>query len=402
MQIAALSIHSCPLGRLGSKDTGGMSVYVREVARELGKRGHQVDVFTRLHDPRDGQVVSLGKNARLIHLKVGEMCEIPKLDIYPYLTEFTAAVEDFRKNNNLHYELAHSHYWLSGWVGRQLQEWWKVPHVIMFHTLGAVKNAIGVGEDEPEIRIQTEEALVRDCQHIIVATNREKKELQHYYNADPQKIVVVPCGVNLQVFQPMDKSIARYKLGLDGSNLILFVGRIEPLKGIENLLSAMTYIKKEKNNTRLMVVGGDKRSQVELERLQMLCCEMQIQDLVDFVGAVNQDELPAYYSAADVCVVPSHHESFGLVALESLACGTPVIASRVGGIEDIVIHGKNGYIADNNSPSVLADRISMAFSRSIVFDSAEDIRASVSGFGWSMVTERIINVYRRMLDSAAN
>ncbi len=399
MDIALLSIHSCPLGRLGSKDTGGMSVYVRELSRELGKRGHHVDVFTRLHDPRDGQVVPLGENARLIHLRVGEMREIPKLDVYPYLAEFAGAVEDFRKNNNLHYELIHSHYWLSGWGGRQLQKWWGVPHIIMFHTLGAVKNAIGVGEDEPDIRIKTEGELVHDCQGIIAATKREKIELIHYYAASPEVITVIPCGVNLQIFQPIDKSIARQRLGFTSQNIVLFVGRIEPLKGIANLLSAVAYLK-EKGEIKLVVVGGDERSQSELEKLVALCQELKIADSVQFVGTVNQDELPAYYCAADVCVVPSYNESFGLVALESLACGTPVVATRVGGVAEFIVQGKNGYIVENNHPRVLAEKIAAVFSPSFIHDDAMKIRASVVGFSWSAMTEQVIGEYHRALAGA--
>jgi len=227
-----LSAHSCPVGNLGAKDTGGMSVYIRELAHELGKQGHMVDVYTRVHDPKDPQIINLGQNARLIHLRAGENETIHKLAVYPYLPDFACNLENFRKNNHLQYDLVFSHYWLSGWVGRYLQKWWNVPHTIMFHTLGAVKNTFGIGEDEPELRIETERDLARDCHHIIAATEREKEELIRYYDASPERISIIPCGVNLELFQLMDKERVKQQLGFEGK-IILFVGRIEPLKGME-------------------------------------------------------------------------------------------------------------------------------------------------------------------------
>ena len=242
LRIAMLSAHSCPLGRLGTKDTGGMSVYVLELARELGKCGHLVDVYTRVHDPRDKQVYELGQNARLIHLKAGKDGEIDKLAVYSHLPDFARRLENFRKRNHLHYDLIYSHYWLSGWVGRHLQEWWDIPHMAMFHTLGAVKNAIGVGEAEPELRIETERCLVKDCHRIIAATEGEKADLIWHYGASPETIRVIPCGVNLELFQPVDRIAAKQQLNLNGSKTILFAGRIEPLKGIDKLLKAVTSV----------------------------------------------------------------------------------------------------------------------------------------------------------------
>ncbi len=401
MNIAILSIHSCPLGRLGSKDTGGMSVYIRELARELGKRGHHVDVFTRSHDPDDNQIVSLGINARLIHLKVGEIREIPKLDVYPYLAEFASAVDDFKKSNNFNYQIIHSHYWLSGWCGRQLQKWWNIPHIIMFHTLGAVKNTIGIGENEPDIRIETEKKLIHECQRIIVATQREKQELIYHYSASPKILSVIPCGVNLQIFKPVDKLIAREKLGFHNEKIILFVGRIEPLKGIDNLISAVSSLP-QNINARLVIAGGDYRSQSELERLQILSRQLQVENSIKFVGPVNQKELPVYYSAADICVVPSYHESFGLVTLESLACGTPVVTTKVGGAEEIIIQGGNGYIVENNNPSLLSEKIAILLYRPVIYENTMKIRASVADLSWSAMTDKIVNVYQKTLDDKSS
>ena len=372
-----------------------MSVYVLELARELGKCGHLVDVYTRVHDPRDKQVYELGQNARLIHLKAGKDGEIDKLAVYSHLPDFARRLENFRKRNHLHYDLIYSHYWLSGWVGRHLQEWWDIPHMAMFHTLGAVKNAIGVGEAEPELRIETERCLVKDCHRIIAATEGEKADLIWHYGASPETIRVIPCGVNLELFQPVDRIAAKQQLNLNGSKTILFVGRIEPLKGIDKLLKAVTYLD---GKAKLLVIGGDENSHHEIERLQRLSRELGIEDLVIFLGRVKYEEMPRFYNAADVCVIPSYYESFGLVALESLACGTPVVATEVGGAGSIIRQGETGYLVPDNAPHRLADKIALLLSRQRNSNQAVDLmRASVVGFSWSNIAEAVLRECRKLL-----
>ncbi len=399
LKVAMLSVHSCPVGKLGSKDTGGMSVYIRELARELGKRGHLVDIYTRAHDPAEAQIVQLGDKARVIHLQAGEVEPIDKLAVYSHLEDFACSLEHFRVSNGLRYDLIHSHYWLSGWVGRRIQRWWDVPHIIMFHTLGALKNAIGVGANEPALRIMAERELVRDCHRIVAATEKGKYELASYYGASPEKISVIPCGVNLELFRHLDKEEARRNLGFNGDDIILFVGRIDPLKGIDRLLMALPKLNGQK--PKLLVIGGDEDSRPEVERLQRLSRSLHIQDSVTFAGIVEQKELPLYYSAADVCVIPSYYESFGLVALESLACGTPIVATRVGGMESVIHQGQNGYMVEDNAPVRLAERIAALLSQQEVdIKSADSIRASVKGFSWSDIAEAIIPEYKAVISRA--
>ena len=391
LRIAMLSAHSCPVGDLGAKDTGGMSVYIRELAHELGKQGHYVDVYTRAHDPADHQIVDLGQQARLIHLKAGQEEQIHKLAVYSYLPEFTCNLENFRKNNGLKYDIVFSHYWLSGWVGKYLQQWWQVPHVIMFHTLGAVKNAIGIGEDAPELRIVTEREAVNDCRRIIVATEREKNELIRHYGAPPEKSGIVSCGVNMEQFQPVARAAARQKLGLTDEKILLFVGRIDPLKGVDQLLKAVPYLNNIKG-LRLVIIGGDEHSRSEVEKLQKLSRELDIYDRVTFQGLIKQEQLPYFYSAADVCVVPSYYESFGLVALESLACGTPVVATDVGDLKNIIRQGETGYVVAENTPQDLADSIASVLSRPPEdMESALFIRASISRYSWANIAEGVIS-----------
>ena len=397
LKIAMISVHSCPLGKLGGENTGGMSVYTRELAYELGRQGHLVDIYTRGHEPLHDQIVALGKNARLIHLKAGQEEEIAKLAIYPHLAEFACEVEDFRRHNGLQYDLIHSHYWLSGWVGRSLQRWWDIPHITMFHTLGAVKNAIRVGTVEPELRINSEGALVRDCHRIIAPTERERRYLIHYYGAPSGAISVIPCGVNLSLFRCVERKIARSKLGFDGSRIILFVGRIIPLKGIDKLLVAMTYLEK-RERLKLVVIGGDGHCYHELERLKVLSRSLGIHKSISFLGLVEHEKLPYFYSAADLCVFPSYYESFGMAALESLACGTPVVATKVGGMENVIRQGETGYVVRDNAPHRLADKIALLLSMSKARPIRE-IQHSVIKFDWSNIAEAIVGEYRAVLRS---
>ena len=396
-RIAVLSVHSSPLGRPGAKDTGGMSTYIREVAPELAKRGVLLDIYTRVHNRRHSEIVGLAPGVRLIHLRAGSGKNLDKLLVYSYLPDFACNVENFRKRNDIKYDLIFSHYWLSGVVGQTLQNWWQVPHVMMFHTLGAVKNALGIGEDEPELRIETEGQLARNCQRIIAATKNEKSKLIQHYGAPAERIGVIPCGVNLDLFQPADRLIAKRRLGLSDDMVILFVGRIEPLKGIENLLRAMPYLQNG-NKPRLVIIGGDGYSHSEIKKLRRLTAELNIADSVTFSGLIDYEKMPAFYNAADVCVVPSYYESFGLVALESLACGTPVVTTDVGDLKNIVLQGETGYVVTDNTPLQLADKIALILSRpSLDMESMQFIRSSVAHFSWSNTAEALVKLFEEVL-----
>ncbi|HEY97266.1 MAG TPA: glycosyltransferase family 1 protein [Dehalococcoidia bacterium] len=388
LRIAMLSVHSCPVGNLGAKDTGGMSVYIRELARELCHQGHTVDVFTRVHDPADPQIIDLGEGARLIHIKAGQEMDIHKLALYSYLPDFACNMERYRKDNDLEYDLVFSHYWLSCWVGKYLQIWWHVPHVTMFHTMGAIKNGIGIGEEEPELRIVTEREAVQDSHRIIASTEREKEDIIRYYGAIPDKIGVVPCGVNRELFQIMDKQEARLKLDLDDEKILLFVGRIDPLKGVEQLLKAVSRLK-DTANPRLIIIGGDDDDNDAIKRLKEITEEMDLIDRVAFKGMIKHKELPLYYNAADVTVVPSYYESFGLVALESLACGIPVVAADVGDMRNIIRQGETGYVLPHNNPEGLADKISTILSGTGNIKAAPVIRESIKRYDWSNIAGAI-------------
>jgi D-inositol-3-phosphate glycosyltransferase len=396
LRIAMLSAHSCPVGKLGTKDTGGMSVYIREIACELGQQGHLVDIYTRVHDPEDRQIYELDQNVRLIHLRAGEDEEIRKLAVYSYLPDFACNLENFRRQNNFQYDFIFSHYWLSALAGIYLQQWWQAPHVTMFHTLGAVKNAIKestcltLDEDELRLRIETERSIVQRCHHIIAPTEREKEDLIRHYSASSDKISVIPCGVNLEQFKTLGKAQARQYLGFGNEKIILFVGRIDPLKGIDKLIKALPYLRNIQG-LKLLVIGGGEHSHHEIEQLRELACNLKIEHLVTFLDLVKHEQLPYFYSGADVCVVPSYYESFGLVALESLASGTPVVATDVGDFRNIIREGETGYVVGDNVPHHLADKIALLLSRPNTDEEyAQLIRATVSKFSWSNIAEAII------------
>ncbi len=394
LRIAMLSIHSSPLGPLGTRDTGGMSVYIRETARELGRMGHRVDIFTRRTAKAGDPVIALAENVRLVHLSTGNGRNVPKEALHRHIADFNRALESFRNRHFLDYDLIHSHYWLSGSLGDMARENWQRPHIITFHTLGAVKNSIGVGEPEPLLRIATEKNLAASCERVLSTTPKDKVQLVRLYDAVSDKIGVVPCGVDLNLFRPLDTAEARRRLGFAPDHpMVLFVGRFDSVKGIDRLVTAMTYLRR-RDSLRLVLVGGDGLASPATRRLQKQARDLGLQDSVTFAGRIVQDRLPPYYSAADVLVVPSLYESFGLVGLEALACGTPVVATPVGAMESILQQGRTGQVVTEAAPRLLADAIEAFLpnkARETV--SAADIRASVLQFSWSKVAAALAAEY---------
>ncbi len=371
-----------------------MNVYVRELARHLGALGIEVDIFTRAH-PQCDEVVHLGSpdaSGRVIHLPVAR--GLSRTAVFPYLPRFCAQVDAFAQRHGLRYELVHSHYWLSGWAGRRLARNWRVPHVVTFHTLAEVKIRVRVGEREPVLRRQTEGTVARSAQGIIVSTAEEKDLLLRYYGASAERISVVPCGVDLSLFRPLDARQARAELGLNGATVLLYVGRLDPLKGTDLLLETVARL--EASNWLLYVVGGESGG-AELARLQAKAGELGISPRVRFTGAVPQDKLPLFYSAADVCVIPSYYESFGLVALEALACGTPVVASPVGGLRSTVRDGQNGFLIAGHCADAFAERLELLVANPNLRRAlGEAGPASVQGFAWPEVARQFLEVYQRV------
>ena len=403
-RLAILSFHGCPVARLGEKDTGGMNVYVLQLTREFARKGIEVDVFTRYHDPDDPKIVELEDGARVIHLKAGSY-EAAKEDLFDYIPEFLSELYSFQKTEGTTYDLVHSHYWLSGRVGMTLSRTWNVPHVATFHTLAQTKLRARVGEREPARRSKVESLVMRDADAIIVSTEEEKQDAVRLYDAHPQKIKVIPAGVNLDTFKPVNQSIARQRVGIHEKQVILYVGRIEPLKGIDVLLEAAALLDRS-DDIRVLIVGGSPGNDAELGRLKALTTELGIESMVTFTGAIKQNKLPDYYSAADVFVLPSHSESFGLAALEAMACGAPVVVSRVGGLKTFIDNGETGYLVPWRCPEPFVQRLEMLLANPLLREAmGRAARAKALQMGWGQAADRMLGFYssllRDTLESAA-
>ncbi|HWS23548.1 MAG TPA: glycosyltransferase [Anaerolineales bacterium] len=408
LKIAMISYHTCPLATLGGKDTGGMNVYVRELSIELGRRGIHVDIFTRSQDEHVPHVLhELGYGNRIVHVPAGPEHPLPKSELLDYIPEFVEGIKNFAAQKNIQYDIIHSHYWLSGLAAELLREEWQVPIVQMFHTLGELKNRIAKSVDEYEgtYRLDNERRVMATVDKIIAATPIEKEQLKEFYLADERKITVIPPGVNLDHFYPIDTDEARDVIGIPKRDMVfLYVGRIEPLKGIDTLLRALACMnsKREVDHASLIVIGGNpndtpEKMGAEMVRLQTLCSDLCLNRTVLFLGKKDQAYLHYYYSAADALVMPSHYESFGMVALEAMACGTPVIASNVGGLSFLIKEGITGFHVPNGDPEALCRKLSM-----IEYDDLLRIKIGqqaseyATEYSWKRIADRMVRVYKEV------
>jgi D-inositol-3-phosphate glycosyltransferase len=392
--VALVTFHACPLAAPGQGKSGGMNVYVQQLARSLGNLGVTVDIFTRQHPDSASLIEEISPGVRVIHLPGGD-ANVPMEDLFSYLPGFLEAVREFRAENNLTYDAVHSHYWLSGWVGRALARDMDVPHVATFHTLSLIKMQSRAGEAEPIHRQRVERELMADTDQIVAFSPHERDAMARLYDADPDHIELVPCGVDLARFQPLNQEESRAKLGLNGDKVLLFVGRIESLKGLDLLVHTAAQME-TRQGMRVLVVGGDDGKEGEAARVRQLVQDLDMDEIFDFVGRVDQEDMPLYYSAADVCVVPSFYESFGLAALESMACGTPVVASRVGGLSTVIQHGRTGYLKSWRCPEAFANSLEMIISSKRLQNSMGiAARKRAEDLGWDQVAERMLRIYQR-------
>lgn len=398
LRLALICFHSCPVGRLGEKDTGGMNVYVRQLARRLGKQGYQVDIFTRRHDPEDPQIVPIGKRARVIHIKAGPLA-IVKEDLYQHIPEFIYELGAFQQSECARYDLIHSHYWLSGRIGMKLSRRWRIPHIATFHTHARTKLKASPAAREVERRACVEEVVMDSVDAIVASTVVERDEITELYGAAHSKIKVVPPGVDLDLFKPSDKTQARRALNIAAdARVVLFVGRMERLKGIDILLRAANLLN-TRANTRLLIVGGGQEDDAELLRLKALAAQLRIQDMVTFTGAVEQERLPAYYNAADVMAMPSYYESFGLAALEAMACATPVVVSKVGGLQTFIEHGSAGYLIPRQCPEPFAHAIDTLLADPALANAMGNAaRRKASKMSWDRTAKAMLKCYQPLLN----
>ena len=410
LRIAMLSYHTCPLATLGGKDTGGMNVYVRELTRQLGQQGIHVDVFTRSQDDHVPHVLhELGYGNRVVHVPAGPEHPVSKEEMPNYIPQFVEGVNAFALEKGITYDIIHSHYWMSGIAAAALSDLWAgAPIVHMFHTLGEMKNRIArsEAEREGEYRVIGEKQVLGRVDRVIVATLAELTQLRFLYKADQHKLVVIPPGVDVGHFYPISSDEAKSYIGLEAhARMILFVGRIEPLKGVDTLLQAMAclQLKEENRPVHLAIIGGDPSASpeemtAEMARLQKLCEVLGLDQSVVFLGKRDQDKLPYYYSAAEVVVMPSHYESFGMVALEAMACGTPVIASEVGGLAYLVRDGETGFTIPAEEPDALCEKLSWLLNNPELHATMSKKAAEYDqDYAWEKIAGQIVGVYEGLL-----
>lgn len=406
LRVAMISYHTCPLATLGGKHTGGMNVYVRELVRALGGLAVRVDVFTRSENAHIPRILhDLGFGQRVVHVPAGPQQPLPKTLWPRYLAEFTQAVLRFVREQGWRYHLIHSHYWLSGRVALDLQAHWHLPWVHMFHTLAHLKPP-PYRNDEDQHRAQWEHRIARQAHQVVCATPAEQMFLHWHYQVPLQRLTVIPPGVDLHRFYPIPQAEARAYVGLaPDQRVLLYVGRFDPIKGLEVLFEAVARLRDrgvlESTRTTLILIGGaqDQLPDHHLQHLHALRDARGLQDLITFIGPRDQDVLPYYYNAADVVVLPSHYESFGLVVLEAMACGRPVVASQVGGLLSLVRHGETGFLVPPQDVEALAGYLCLLLED-------PDLRQRMGNCGvryaqqyhWSRIARRMVRLYRSLLD----
>lgn len=404
-RVASISVHTSPLATLGGKDAGGMNVYVRELSCHMAQLGLPVDVFTRRTDPLTPEVTEICDGVNLISITAGPPEPVDKNQLFDLLPEFAEQMALYSMREAVRYDVVHAHYWLSGWTAALLKRYWNTPYSLMFHTTAHMKNIVSPqSEHETSLRATIEEKLVGMADSIIAANPDEAADLIWRQRCKSEKICTIPPGVDTELFHPLDRQQCRAELGIAlDEQMVLFVGRIDPIKGLDTLLGALQYLRESDAPARLHIVGGDLDSEGHpmgalahfVERARERGCD----DRLTFWGSQRQDRLPMFYSAADVVSVPSRYESFGLVAVEAMACATPVVASRAGGLTFTIEDGRTGYLTPIGDGREHGRRI---------LDLLEDdrrrqafglaARSSALRFSWHSVASSIFHVYERLAE----
>ena len=394
-------MHTSPTASLGQNANGGLNVYVNEIAAAFSDRGIATDIFTRC-TPSDPEFEQLTPLSRVIYLPAGQ--ELDKYTLYAEVPGFANRIRQFTVVEDLKYDLLFSHYWLSGEVACLLRPLLAAGWAHIAHTLGLVKNkTLAAGaRPEPELRIQVEREIAAQADLLIASTEDERGDLVRLYGADPDHVAVVPPGVDLSMFQPIDRDEARRKIGYGPGRLLLFVGRLERLKGVEIAIRALALLRdRAHDDVRLLILGEDSRDgdESEKERLKQVASEVGVRDRVDFLGSVAHHELPFFYSAVDVCVMPSYSESFGFVGLEAQACGRPVVASDVSGLRSVVRDDVSGYLIDSHDPALYAERIGRLLDNpELAQQMGRRGRLLAQRFSWTRTADRLQALFDAVIE----
>ena len=395
--LAVLSMHTSPLAQPGTGDGGGMNVYVRELATAVARAGVRCDVYTRAFSDDLPAVVTVEPGLRVHHVPAGPLAAVPKEELPDFVAEFTEAVLG-RMARGYAADAVHANYWLSGVAGHAIKHELGLPLICTFHTLDRVKAEVDLGEDSA--RRSEAEAQVIGCSDAVLASCPEEvAQIERLYPADPDRIVVVPPAVDHAYFapNPRDRRQPRRALGLpEDGRMLLFVGRIQPLKGVEVAVRTLGRLVVSHPDAHLVIVGGPSgpAGQAEVARITSVIDQLGLADRVQLVAPRPHEQLSTYYRAADVCLVPSRTESFGLVALEAAACGTPVVASAVGGLRSLVDHARTGFLVEGRDPAVFASYVAEVLDNPVLARAmgAEAARRA-QGYTWSAAARALVGLY---------
>lgn len=409
-RVAIISLHTSPFDQPGVGDSGGMNVEIRALSERLGARGVAVDIFTRCAGRPSPEVEAVGPMARIVQVPAGPCAEVDKLELPALAPGFAESL--VRRAAELGpYDLVHAHYWLSGAAGIAAARRWEVPLIVSFHTLAAVKNLAGAAVPEPLARLVGERQAVEAADRVLAPTRQDARALIDLYGADPERVRVVPPGVDPATFFPRDRDEARARLDLADGPVVLFVGRLQELKGPDLAIRAFAEaVRRGSPATRaatLLIVGGPSGAEGGsiLGRLRRIAAEEGVLERICLMAPVPHGELPWIYSAADVLLMPSRSESFGLAALEAQACGVPVVASRVGGLRTAVRQGASGYLVERRDPRAYASRIvAILESPQLAQRLARGAVGHAARFPWETTVDRLVGEYAELfpvLDDAA-
>ena len=401
-----ITLHTSPTATLGQNANGGLNVYVRELCTLFSRRGVATDVFTRCPGPNCPDLEQLAPLSRVVYLPAGPF-QLDKYRLLEHVPSFTDEVGCFVEESGLDYDLIYSHYWLSGLAACALRHRLNVPWAHTAHTLAVVKNrqlAPGA-EPEPEVRVDLEGEISRCADLLVVSTAAEGDELRRAYRVRPDRLAVVAPGVDLETFRAQPKALARCLVGHPDHRLFVFVGRLEPLKGVDTVIQALALLTAGRRHpeVRLLVLGDDSGagSGGEQARLRRLAAELCLQDRVEFLGSVPQGRLAIYYAAAEACLMPSYSESFGLVGLEAQACGTAVIASNVAGLASVVRDGVTGFLVDGHDPAVYAERMRRLLETPCLTEELGGRGSRLaSAFSWDRTADRLLGRFSALAADA--
>ena len=399
--VAVISMHASPLSALGRGENGGGNLSVRRLCEGLAESGIPTDVFVRRDDPLAPSEEMIAPMSRLVRLPVGPPRALPKGDLVAYTEAFSRAVIAHAASERRTYVVVHGHYWLGGLVAQHLRDAWHIPWVQSFHTLARAKARVGLPLDER--RSAAEATLAASADRLVTGSVAEARDLMRLYGASRNSICVAQPGVDLRVLHPRDTAALRTELGLDGHRVLLFAGRLEPLKGADTLLGAFAKLGEDKrfDDVVTLVIGEDSgdgsAAGGERRRLEAVAGDSGLGLRVRFLGAVEHEDLADYYALADICVVPSRTETFGLVALEAQALGTPVVASAVGGLTEIIEDGQTGILVADRDPQAFASAIASLLDDDALRERMGDAaRVRAASFTWTRAVERLAAIYSRV------